>query len=82
MSLVKQGGQVMTTRGLREPRPPLCENCGERKNSILIKNANGKFVCADCAGKIADGVLRQECDDPDNCACGEVKQTEDEASSD
>ena len=78
MALVKQGGgnpnagKVVTTMGLREPRPPVCEKCKERKNQLYTRNANGQIVCADCAGSFGKGVLvATGCEDED-CACGKV----------
>ena len=76
MALIRQGGQnpnsgqVNTTMGLRAPRPPLCEKCGERKHQIYTVNANGQTVCADCAGSMGAGVLNSFCEDPENCNCG------------
>lgn len=75
MAIVKQGGpsysgKVNTSMGLREPRAPICTKCRERKNGMLYTlDANNQLLCADCAGRRADGVLKGHCD-PENCACG------------
>lgn len=75
MAIVRQGGyptgqSVMTTMGLRSPRPPVCTNCRERKSGQLYTvDPNGQVVCADCSGSAGEGVLRGSCD-PENCACG------------
>lgn len=80
MSVVHNGGtgesRVMTTRGLRKPRPPECTVCRLRKEGQLYTvNPNGQLVCADCSGTYGEGVLRQECCDGDSCPCG-VKRDE------
>ncbi len=75
MAIIKQGGstgnggQVMTTMGLRSPRAQVCSRCRERKEGQLYTiDANGGVICADCAGRKGDGVLRDACD-PETCAC-------------
>ena len=82
MAIVKQGGtnpnsgSVMTSMGYRQYRPPLCQKCGERKpDQLYTINANGQQVCADCAGRVGEGVLRQTCD-PETCACGKAEVDE------
>lgn len=82
MAIIKQGGgnphkgQVMTSMGLRAPRPPLCMACGQRKEDQLYTiNVYGQEVCADCAGPKHAAALRGACD-PDNCACGKRKDGE------
>lgn len=77
MALVKHGGHgastanVMTTMGLRAPRPPVCTSCRERKvGQLYTTNANGQVVCGDCSGSVGRDVLRGVCD-PENCACGD-----------
>lgn len=54
------GNKVMTTMGLREKRPPVCDSCRERKQEqIYSRDPNGAFVCEDCANsrqrKMLDG---------------------------
>lgn len=78
MAIVKQGGsnpyhgKVMTTMGYRDPRAPLCMQCGEYKNGQLYTvNGYGQAICADCAGPKNAPVLKGHCD-PDDCACGRV----------
>ena len=79
MPVIKQGGsnphagKVMTTRGFRDLSTRLCYQCGQYKpDDLFTINANGQAVCPDCAGPKSIGVLRQECSDPDTCACGKV----------
>lgn len=76
MAVIKQGGgnpygtRVMTTRGYKNVRPPLCYKCRERKEGVLYTvDPNGNFVCADCAGRVADGALKGVCQEGE-CACG------------
>ena len=75
MAIIKQGGgdpykgKVMTTMGYREPRPPLCLVCGERKDGLYTVNGYGQQVCPDCAGE-KHRVVLTGCDG-ENCACGE-----------
>lgn len=80
MAIIKQGGsnpnsgKVTTTMGIREPRAPICEVCGERKTGQLYTiNANGQKTCADCSGRVGEGVLKGVCD-PENCACGQPNE--------
>lgn len=61
-------GQVMTTMGYREARPPLCMACGQRKDGIYTINGNGQVVCPDCAGE-KHRIVLTGCDDS-SCACG------------
>lgn len=83
MAVIKQGGgdpykrkgQVMTTMGYREPRAPMCQGCGERKDDILVQDGNGRFLCSDCASPSDVRVMRGTCD-PDSCACGQVEDGE------
>lgn len=76
MAIRKEGGsnpyrgKVMTTMGYREPRPPLCMVCGERRpDQLYTINDNGQVSCADCAGPSHAAVLKGVCD-PETCACG------------
>lgn len=78
MAIVKQGGsnpyagKVMTSMGYRDPRPPMCMQCGQRKDGLYTVNANGKEVCPDCASPRDRELLKGTCD-PENCACGKVE---------
>lgn len=76
MAIIRQtghtanAGRVTTTMGLREPRPPVCTRCRERRENVLYTiDPNGQIICGECSGSIGAGVLKGVCD-PDNCACG------------
>lgn len=66
MAVIKQGGtnpypgQVNTTQGMKEKRPPVCPLCRERKDGLYTMNANGQIVCAACSGRFGRGVLEPE----------------------
>ena len=84
MAIIRQGGsnpypgKVMTTRGFRDASAErLCYGCGQYKvDDLFTIDANGKVVCPDCAGSKGEGVLRQECADPNSCACEKVNDVE------
>lgn len=80
MPITKQtdgSANVMTTMGYRQNRPPVCTVCRERKvGQLYTTNPNGQVVCADCSGSMGSGVLRQECCDPNTCACGKTELDE------
>lgn len=72
MAILKQGGsnpyagKVNTSMGMREPRPPLCMVCGERREGqIYTVNANGQTSCATCAGPKHAKTLLGVCDPVD-----------------
>ena len=77
MAIIKIGGskpnagKVLTTMGYREPRPPLCMKCGQRKpGGLYTVNGNGQTVCPDCAGE-KHRVVLTGCEDVE-CACGKA----------
>ena len=59
MSVNTQRGAVSTTMGLRKRRPPMCSECGQRKDTVLVGNANGGYVCSDCAKAQDVELMRQ-----------------------
>jgi len=75
VAIIKQGGsnpydgQVMTTQGYKNRRPPRCQSCGGFKEGLYVQNGYGQFVCPDCA-KPSERVILTGCD-PESCACGE-----------
>lgn len=77
MAVIRQGGnpmsgKVMTSMGLKDIRPPICNKCRERKEGqIYSRDANGNFNCEDCAGNKQKEMLKGSCD-PEKCACGRV----------
>lgn len=69
MPLVRQGGdpnagKVMTTMGPREPRPPVCPICRERRPGMYTVGVNGQVICSICAGSAAEGVLTDDVSQP------------------
>lgn len=74
MAVIKAGGsnpyagKVMTTQGYKDHRAPVCTSCRQRKEGLYTMNANGQIICADCAGKKAEGVLTGVCS-TDECPC-------------
>ena len=70
MALIKQGGvdpnagQVMTTMGLKTPRPAMCPLCHERKPGTYTVNANGQVVCGDCSGSLGRGIVTDDATNP------------------
>lgn len=82
MAVLKQGGhnpfagKVMTTTGPKDPDKRLCYGCGLKKpDGLFTMNANGQYVCPDCAGSRSRAALlsvihRTSCEDG-LCGCVE-----------
>lgn len=71
MGLIRQGGgdpnasKVNTTMGMREPRPPVCWSCGQRKvGQLYTHDPNGSPICGECSGSFGAGVLTPQQDSP------------------
>ena len=82
MAIIRQGGsgpatpKVMTSMGLKDQRPPVCNDCRERKyGQIYMRDAMGNFLCEDCTGTVNREMLKGSCDE-EKCACGRTDHEE------
>ena len=57
MAVLHQGGRdpnagkSLTTRGYKDRAVRQCGECGlDKPDDLFTMNANGKFICPDCAG--------------------------------
>lgn len=72
---IHNSGQITTTMGLRESRPPLCHGVpgGHRSSAILVRGPDGNMLCPEHAGSIGRGVVGAksacECADGVPCTC-------------